>query len=439
MSKFESDALLYSQKNNLFKRGDSIVIALSGGADSVALLSFFKAIESEYDLKLSAFHLNHNLRGEEALRDERFSKDISEKLKVPFSSAVADIAKIAREQKKGTEEVGREVRYQYLSKLGTDKIATAHNKNDLVETFFMNILRGSSTAGLASIPIKRGNIIRPLLCKSREEIEEYLEEKGLSYVDDSSNDSDIYFRNKIRHEIMPKLKELSPDFLDKTVRVTEAIAEDEQYLCEIANKLISDNSIETQKLLSQPTAIAKRAVRQLLKNNNVAYDSKRIELILSCAKAGSGAVNVSGDVFCEIFSGKLYIYEKKQKNNSVFEVLDFSDIVFSNKQVKFKRCQKKEIDNKLLRYAISCDKIKGVLSVRARNTGDRFEYQNRAGTKTLKKLFNEQRIPKWERDERIIIADDAGVLWVEGIGTASRGFGGEEVILIEITGVCKDG
>ncbi len=439
MNRFVSDALSYSLKNNLFCKGDSIVVALSGGADSVALLAFFKEIEEEYQIKLSSFHLNHMLRGDEALRDERFAEEISNSLSVPFSSVSVDIKEMAKREKIGTEEAGRKARYSHLSALGRDKIATAHNKNDLAETFFINLCRGSSSAGLASIPPKRRNIIRPLLNQSREEIERYLEERGLRFVTDGTNSQDIYLRNRIRHSVIPNLLDISPDFLQKIAKTTELISEDERYLSGIAQELIEDNSIDIKKLNSNSFSIASRAVRLLLQKNKAPFDSIKIELILESAKKGSGAVNINGDIFCQIYDKKLFVTEKKPKNNNILTVKGFSDIVFSNKQVKFIETEKKNIDNKLLRYAISCDKIIGALSVRSRREGDLFQYPNRKGTKTLKKLFNELRIPKWERDDIIVIADEEGVLWVEGIGVSSRAFGGDRLIQVEIIGVENNG
>ncbi len=439
MNSFVSDSLAFSLENNLFSKGESIVIALSGGADSVALLSFFKEIEEQFELKLSTFHLNHMLRGDESLRDEQFAGEISRKLNVPFHCVSIDINEKAKREKIGIEEAGRLARYDCLSQIKAEKIATAHNKNDLVETFFINLCRGSAGRGLSSIPVSRGKIIRPILNQSRDDIERYLDERGLQYVTDSTNAQDIYQRNNIRHKIIPSFLDISPDFLQKVVKTTKLISEDEKCLTEISKGLVVNNSINIKKLNDAQPPIAKRAVRELLRENNLPYDSIKIDLILENAKNGKGAVNISGNIFCQVYDKKLQIAENKEKNTSVLLINEFSDIIFSNKKVKFIESEKKDIDNKLLRYAISCDKIIGALSLRFRRLGDSFEYPDRKGTKTLKKLFNELRIPKWERDNIIVLADEKGVIWIEGIGTAKRAFGGEKLIQVEIIGVDKDG
>ncbi|MBO5403301.1 MAG: tRNA lysidine(34) synthetase TilS, partial [Clostridia bacterium] len=206
-----------------------ILVALSGGADSVCLLSALLECEAA----VSAFHLNHGIRGEEADRDEEFCRSLCNRLGVPFSSERADIPAISAEKGIGIEEAARNVRYDKLNREATrinaDYIATAHNADDNVETVIFNLVRGCSPDGLCGIPKIRGNIIRPLLDSTREEIEEYLCKKGLSFVTDSTNSDIAYTRNKIRHSVLPVLRSINPAISASVARMCESIRDDKAY------------------------------------------------------------------------------------------------------------------------------------------------------------------------------------------------------------------
>ena len=180
---------------------DSLTVALSGGADSVALLYAMAELKEEYSFSLSAAHLNHNLRGEESDRDEEFCKKTCEKLGIPLITESVDVKKEAEESGESIETAARRIRYDFLSRVSSGKIATAHTADDNLETVIFNLSRGTDLAGLCGIPPVRDNIIRPLIFCTREDIENYLKEKGASYCTDSTNNEDIYKRNFIRHNI----------------------------------------------------------------------------------------------------------------------------------------------------------------------------------------------------------------------------------------------
>ena len=196
-------------KYSMLENTDEIIVGFSGGADSTCLLYILNLLKDEFDFKIHAAHVNHSLRGNESERDEKFVRDFCEKNSIKLSVLKVDIFKMSKIEGKSLEECGREVRYNFFNSLcaNKSKIATAHNLNDCEETMFFNLTRGSGLKGLCSIPAVRENIIRPLIRCSRDEIENFCKENSIQYVTDSSNLSDDYTRNKIRHNIIPILKD----------------------------------------------------------------------------------------------------------------------------------------------------------------------------------------------------------------------------------------
>jgi tRNA(Ile)-lysidine synthase len=205
----------FCREKKLLDSGDGVLMGLSGGADSVCLLFMLNSLREEMELTIRAIHINHGIRGEEADRDEAFCKDLCEKLDIPFEALHADIPALAKEEGLGLEEAGRKYRYDMFkeraSALGLNKIAVAHHMNDCAETVLFQMIRGSRLNGLSGIRPQNDNIIRPLLCVTREEIEEVLAENGLEYVTDSTNLSSDYTRNYLRNEILPALERLRPN------------------------------------------------------------------------------------------------------------------------------------------------------------------------------------------------------------------------------------
>jgi tRNA(Ile)-lysidine synthase len=200
----------FAEKHDMLPKGGTILAAVSGGADSMCLLHVLINLSARYDLRIEAAHFNHMLRGDESDRDERFVLGECEKLGVPCHVGRGDVSAYARESGMGTEEAGRKLRYDFFyetaKKIGASRIATAHNGDDNCETVIMNMLRGTGLTGLCGIPPVRGIVIRPLLTVTRSGIEEYLRENNIPHVEDSTNRSDDYTRNRIRHRVIPALR-----------------------------------------------------------------------------------------------------------------------------------------------------------------------------------------------------------------------------------------
>lgn len=240
-------------KNNLIQNGDRLVLGVSGGPDSICMLSILNEIRNgfsnNFDFDIVVVHVNHMMR-EEANDDEQFVREFCKKLKVPFYSKSIDIQKIANNNKTGLEETGREERYKFFDEIlkstNSNKIAVAHNKNDKVETIIMNILRGSGVSGLKGIDaIKNNKYIRPLIECERYEIENYCKEKNINARMDKTNYENVYTRNKIRNIVIPYVKkEFNPNIIETIDRLSILIKEEDDYLQEQVHRKYQQFLIE---------------------------------------------------------------------------------------------------------------------------------------------------------------------------------------------------
>lgn len=239
------------KKYNLIQSGDSIVIGVSGGPDSICLLHILNELKEELNLKIYVAHINHMIR-KEADEETEYVKSFCKNIGVECFAQKIDVVKIAKEEKMGTEEAGRKIRYNFfeevLKKTNSNKIATAHNNNDKVETIIMNILRGSGTAGLKGLdPIRENKFIKPLIEISREEIEAYCEKNKLNPRIDKSNNENIYTRNKIRNIVIPYIKnEFNPNILKTINRLSEVATEENEYLNKVTQEIFNKICVEVE-------------------------------------------------------------------------------------------------------------------------------------------------------------------------------------------------
>lgn len=244
------------KKYNLIKSEDRIVLGVSGGPDSICMLNILNDIKNDTNLHLNfdiiVAHINHLIR-DEAVDDELFVKDFCKKIGVQFYSKSIDVQKIANNSKIGTEEAGRNARYEFfnevLNKTNSNKIAVAHNKNDRVETIIMNVLRGSGLSGLKGIePIKSNKYIRPLIECDRFEIEQYCKCNGIEARIDKSNFENIYTRNKIRNVVIPYIKdEFNPNIVQTLIRLSDLIKEDDEFFERTVKNIYKDLIIDEQE------------------------------------------------------------------------------------------------------------------------------------------------------------------------------------------------
>lgn len=418
-------------KYNMLEYGDRVIVALSGGADSVSLLHMLNSIKEEYNLTIIAAHINHNIRGEEALRDEEFCKDLCKQMNIELFVKSVDIPLLAEQNKISEELCGRNVRYAFLEELSgkfNARIATAHTASDNAETLIFNIARGSSISGVSAIPPVRGRIIRPLIEATREQIEIYCCENKLEFVTDSTNLEDEYTRNKIRHSVIPVLKTLNPKFEQAALNLSENAAELCEYINSKTNKALEICKIgfgyDCKCLLSLDKPILKNAIVTICKNGgaeNIEYI--HINLIIDILKTG-GALSLGGDATAVVKQNIFRIVSNDNKELFLERnIVINSEFVWNKKKYSVKEKPFKNDEEKQFYLDPSLNFNNAIF--RLRQSGDKFTYPFRKITKPLRKALNEMKIPSELRDSLLVLAIDNQILWCEGLG-------------VSLQGLCKD-
>ncbi len=248
----------------------SVLIALSGGIDSVVLTHALLELREFFRFRrLALAHFNHRLR-QESKRDEEFCRKLAQKLNLEIFVKEERVGEIALRHKRNIEETARELRYGFLRRIkeekGFDLIATAHHLNDLVETTLLWLVRGAGTEGLLGFEPREGDVVRPLYLATRREIAEYATAESLSWVEDTSNADRRFFRNRLRHEVIPLLKELNPNLEETLLRTRLILKEEDNLLRELSEKVLKDarvgTCLEVRKLRNAPVALQRRAIRE---------------------------------------------------------------------------------------------------------------------------------------------------------------------------------
>lgn len=407
-----------------------VTVALSGGADSVALLLALLELKSQYGYNLTAAHLNHCLRGVESDSDELFVRKLCSELGVQLFCERADVLKAAQESKESIELTARKIRYDFLNRVADGVIATAHTVNDNAETIVYNMSRGTGIDGLCGIPPVRDNIIRPLIFAERTQIEDYCAQNGIDFVTDSSNLSDDYARNKIRHNVIPTMVEVNSGAIKNIGGMSEVLKQDAQFLEQTAKIAFAnckiENGLNVDKLLKLHPAIRNRCIIKLYEQIvGVAPDRLHITLICDMLENNKTCQSVQKDYFAKMQKGVLF-FEKEKKSTKLpeFSIGDTFPIVLNGVEICKKTIENVKnipnFNNLLLKSAIDYDKICGKLVIRGRKDGDSIKLSKKGCTKTFKKLFNENSIDVAMRDKLPVIADEKGVVWLCSFGVDER-------------------
>ena len=377
----------FCKEYHLISKGDTIVCAVSGGADSIALLWALYLLKEEWDLTLSAAHFNHHLRGAESDRDEQFVRDFCSGYGIPLHVGSGQVVP----GEKGLEAAARDARYAFLQTL-PGKIATAHTADDNAETVLMHLIRGTGLKGLGGISPARNNLIRPMLTVTRAEVEAFLAEYAVDYIHDSSNSTDEFLRNRLRHHVMPLLKAENPKLSQNLSAMALRLREDEQALSDLSRL----EQPEVEKLRAMAPAVRTRALEDFLKSSGVREpEATHIRLLESLVFSDnpSARANFPGGITIGRNYGLLGVISKMPAPAVQFACTPATEIV-----------------NTATVFTVV---PVGNVFIRSRQSGDAIRLPG--GTKSIKKLFIDRKIPAARRDQIPILCDDAGILGIPGI------------------------
>ena len=397
------------EKYNMLSKGDRVLVAVSGGADSVALLEFFISIKDKYDLSLCAAHVEHGIRGEESLGDAIFVKEYCERSGIELYTKSINAPLLAKEAGMGVEEYSRKARYDFFSTIPCDKIATAHNLTDNVETLLFRLARGMGLKGACAIPPVRGKIIRPFIEISSDEIRAWCKDNNISYRIDSTNKDDTYSRNLIRLQMLPLFERLNDGYQENINDFINDVNDDYSFIMNEAQKAynisVVNNEVELSKLNLLDEAIKKRVIKLYFENNGINLDRVHLQNVLDITEK-SGKAQIKNDIYAVSAKGKIRLANLKNSpklDNFVTEILNINEFTGEN------------ID-----FYCDCDKIIDSVTIRKRLPGDSLKPAGRNITKTLKKLFNEAAYPIEKRNGDIVVCDGKGIIGIIGLCADDR-------------------
>lgn len=385
--------------------GDTVICALSGGADSVALLYAMFLLREKLQIRLEAAHFNHCLRQQESDRDEAFVRALCHRLDIPLAVGKTQV----QPGKKGLEAAAREARYGFFAQL-SGKVATAHTADDNAETVLMHMVRGTGLKGLGAIAPVRGNLIRPLLTATRQQVLDFLQEHNLTFVEDSTNHTDAFLRNRIRHHVMPLLRQENPRLAENLSAMALRLREDEQALWEDAD---FTGGADIGWLRQLPKARRSRILADFLRHCGVreaeAEHIAQAEALVFSGNPSAKAMLPGGVTIARNYE-KLTLWEEKPCRQTV--ILQCPGVTqLPQNGIRILCTEAEKVENSPKCFTVT---LQGQPVARCRCAGDTMRLPG--GSKTLKKLFIDKKIPQHERNSVTVIADDGGVLGVDGIG-----------------------
>lgn len=430
-------------KHKLIRENDNIILGLSGGPDSMVLLHILLYVRERISFNLVIAHVNHGVRGEEALKDEKFTEKVAKELGLDFFSTKADMVGLAKEKNISEEEAGREIRYVFfrelIKELGHGKIAVAHNRNDQAETLLMRIMRGTGIDGLAGMSFKSDDIIRPILDINRWEIEKYVEENSIETVVDKTNLETIYSRNKVRLELIPYIKEnFNPNIIDTLFRLSENAKLDSYFLEDFSSKVYKSISkekstsvvIKSGLFMEEDKAVKNRIIRKAIYNliNTLqGIEEVHISSVVDLFNKGETGkrIDLPNNLLAKVSYNNLIIEKNinedmagvcENKEETILKIgqnylegynLEINLKIMDRKDINFKNVSS---NVKFFDYDIMNEEI----WIRTRNPGDRFAPIGMKGRKKIKDYFIDEKIPRDLRDEIPLLMCGENIIWVIG-------------------------
>ena len=441
----------YIKHNGMIARGDTVWVALSGGADSCCLLHILNDMSDELGITLNEIHFNHELRGNESDSDEQFCRDVCSGYNIELEVYRKDIKKISSDKGMTIEQAGRSARYEIFEKRCTGKVAIAHNMNDNAETLLMNLIRGAGATGLSGISAVNGKYIRPLLKTTRADIEQYCRINNVKYITDKSNADTVYFRNAVRHDLLPVMNDIAgKDIVSILDRASEKMALDNNFInnkADEAYKKITSTedgsvSIDNLAAINLHPALLSRVLRRSIeeiKGNLTDIESRHIALLTNMIKTnGTGsAVNLPDGVTATVQFGKTIIREDKE--SLIFEYfLPIPGKIFIKERgihVTTRICKDAEETTPSgdVHY-FSLNSCKDRFTVRNRRNGDIIRPWKGRGTAKLKKYFIDKKVVRHTRNSLMLIACNENIAYIEGMeyGKNFLPVAGESVVEVVI-------
>lgn len=432
MKATEQKVLRFIKENELLSSGEKVLIALSGGPDSVFLFHFLNKFKKKYKIEIGAAHINHLLRGKDSERDEQFCIVICDELSIPFYLLRKDIKSYSKKNKFSLEVAGRKIRYEFFEKISKankyDKIATAHHADDNAETVLLNLIKGTGLKGISGIPVKRENIVRPILSLSKKEILDYLEKNRFEFRIDKSNLSNDFERNFLRNEIFPLIiKNLNPSLSNSVLNTSLNLQRLNLWISEIINDFKSNVSVKQKKSVSIPAELIKKSnefiasysIKEIIDEKfSAKLESNDLKKILSLVKKQSGkSEELSENLIAQkerneiIVKKKLILKNSEIKNISIGSRIKLDEKTFSIVEVDI---DKIKINNNKNEELISAEKLDKDFIIRRWKTGDKFFPIGMQGTKNISDYLNDIKINSFEKSEQLVLENRGRIVWVIG-------------------------
>ncbi len=429
-------------EHDLIKQGDSVLVGLSGGPDSVAMLHLLCKLRGSMKLQVQAVYIDHSLRPKAAAEEEAFCRRLCKRLKVDLTIVREDVPAIARRHKKGLEEAARDVRYSIYAQLADDqdcnKIALGHHVDDNVETILFRILRGTGRTGLLGIPIRRGRIIRPLLHGTRKEILDYLKKEKLRFCLDESNVSDEYSRNYLRNRLLPDIRErLNPAVDSALLNLADTLAAEETFLAEYASVRIKKTlnrtaggkiELDLTVFRTYDVWLRRRVLRHCIADclhSGTMPGKDVIDRLDRLAMAGGKAVSLPGRLQAELVTDKLVVY-RPEKISYLSRLAPGQPCRLERLWLTL-RCRQRPMDavrvtreRRARTVLMDLAKLSPPLVVRNIRPGDRFRPLGMSGSRKVADYLIDRKVGRVYRDEIPLVCDKKGIVWLVGYEIADR-------------------
>ena len=435
------------KKYNMILAGEKAVVGVSGGADSVCLIYVLKKLEPELGISVTAVHVDHGIRGEQAKSDALFVRSICARWDIPCKVYERDVPSLVKSSGMTEEEAGRKLRYECFARAaaecGASKVAVAHNRDDNAETFLFNLFRGSGVKGLSGMQRKAPMsgapgivLIRPLLDVSREQIEAFLEAEGISYVQDATNFSDEYSRNRIRHNILPQAGLINSAAADHIVRTAGMLGELDEWLEAFAKDWIGENCAcvfgegenryaDIPDCISELSGLqAGYVVRELIRRLSASLKDitqRHSDMVLELFDMQSGkSICLPGQLTAVRINGAVrlgYAPAAPRDEARLLPSSDWQTVSVLGKTFRYRLAAPGRVENGFTKR-FDRDTITEELCLRGRREGDRIQVYNDGGSQSVKKFMADRKIPSPERGQIVLLAAGADILWIVGYRTS---------------------